>query len=118
MLSREQAFKRLRRNLELTALQDKTVATRQQKVREAVAAQLTVVEDFLTGSYRRQTLIGPLNEADVDIVVVLDRSYRERGERGERGFSIWCERRSSWGTSGRRRSAGAASRSRSRSATL
>ena len=81
VLSRDQAFERFRRNLELTGLQEKTVAARQQNVREAVAAQLTVVDDFLTGSYRRRTLIGPLKEADVDIVVVLDRSYRERGAR-------------------------------------
>jgi len=81
VLSREQAFERLRRNLELTGLQEKTVATRQQNVRQAVAAQLTVDDDFLTGSYRRHTLIGPLKEADVDIVVVLDRSYREQGAR-------------------------------------
>ena len=81
MRSREQAFQRLRRNLDLSGLQEKTVATRQRNVRDAVAAQLTVVDDFLTGSYRRHTLIGPLKEADVDIVVVLDRSYRERGPR-------------------------------------
>jgi hypothetical protein len=81
VLSREQAFERLRRNLELTGLQEKTVAIRQQKVREAVAARLIVLEDFLTGSYRRHTLIGPLKDADVDIVVVLDRSYREQGAR-------------------------------------
>ena len=81
MLSREQAFERLRRNLELTGLQEKIVATRQKNVREAVAARLTVLDDFLTGSYRRHTLIGPLKEADVDIVVVLDRSYREAGAR-------------------------------------
>lgn len=81
VLSREQAFERFRRNLELTGLQERTVATRQQNVRDAVATQLTVVDDFLTGSYRRHTLIGPLKEADVDIVVVLDRSYRERGPR-------------------------------------
>jgi hypothetical protein len=81
VLSREQAFERLCRNLELTRLQEKAVATRQQNVREAVAAQLTVVDDFLTGSYRRHTLIGPLKQTDVDIVVVLDRSYREQGAR-------------------------------------
>lgn len=79
MLSRGQAFERLRQNLELTGLQETTVAKRQQNVREAVETRLTVVDDFLTGSYRRHTLIGPLKEADVDIVVVLDRSYRAAG---------------------------------------
>jgi hypothetical protein len=78
-LTRKQAFEELRSNLELTGLQETTVATRQKNVRAAVASQLTVVDDFLTGSYRRQTLVGPLKRADVDVVVVLDRRYKERG---------------------------------------
>lgn len=81
MLTRTQAFDGLRSNVELTDLQEKTVAERQDRVRDAVAEQLTVTDRFLTGSYRRHTLIGPLKEADVDVVVVLDRSYRARGAR-------------------------------------
>jgi tRNA nucleotidyltransferase (CCA-adding enzyme) len=74
VLTRVQAFEELRNNLELTGLEEKTVATRQNNVRDAVADQLTVVDEFLTGSYRRHTMIGPLKQADVDVVVVLDRS--------------------------------------------
>lgn len=81
VLTRVQAFEQLRRNLELTGLQEKTVAARQSNIRDAVADQLTVVGDFLTGSYRRHTLISPLNTADVDIVVVLDRRYKNRSPR-------------------------------------
>jgi hypothetical protein len=81
MLTRVQAFEKLRANLQLTGLQEQTVATRQRNVRSAVERQLTVTDDFLTGSYRRQTLISPLKHADVDVVVVLDRSYRDRGPR-------------------------------------
>jgi hypothetical protein len=81
MLTRIQAFGELRSNLELSELQEKTVATRQSNVRDAVASQLSVVGDFLTGSYRRHTMIGPLKRADVDVVVVLDRKYKERGPR-------------------------------------
>lgn len=81
MLTLDQAFEQLRKNLELTGLQEQKVAERQQHVREAVSAQLTIVEDFLSGSYRRHTLISPLKTADVDIVVVLDRKYKERGPR-------------------------------------
>jgi hypothetical protein len=81
VLTRVQAFEQLRRNLELTGLQEKTVAARQSNIRDAVADQLTVVGDFLTGSYRRHTLIGPLKTADVDIVVVLDRRYKNRSPR-------------------------------------
>jgi hypothetical protein len=79
MVTRNEAFERLRTNLELTGLQEITVAVRQKNVRAAVERQLTVVDDFLTGSYRRQTLIRPLSRADVDVVVVLDRGYRKSG---------------------------------------
>lgn len=81
MLTRSQAFEQFRRNLSLSDLQDETVATRQRKVRQAVARQLAVIDDFLTGSYRRQTLIAPLTKADIDIVVVLDDNYRGRHAR-------------------------------------
>src|ERR1700677_2522509 len=81
VLTRAQAFERMRSNLELTGLQERTVATRQKNVRIAVERQLTVWDTFLSGSYRRQTLISPLKSADVDIVVVLDRSYKDRGPR-------------------------------------
>ena len=62
-------------------MQESLVAARQAKVRTAVARGVTVHDSFLTGSYRRRTLIAPVQEADVDIVVVLDRSYRRRGSR-------------------------------------
>jgi len=81
MLTRVQAFEELRSNLELTGLQEAAVAARQQRVRNVVAERLNVVDGFLTGSYRRRTLIGPLKRADVDLMVVLDRSYMKRGPR-------------------------------------
>lgn len=81
MLTREQAFEKLRSNLELTGLQEKVVATRQTNVRAAVSSQLSVVDDFLSGSYRRHTMIGPLKAADVDIVVVLNSGYKKQGAR-------------------------------------
>ena len=72
-----EAFRQLRSNLEITGLQRETVSTRQQRIREAVERGLTLVEprSFLTGSYLRSTMIGPLAEADVDIFVVLSSSY-------------------------------------------
>lgn len=83
VMSRAGAFEQLRRNLELTGLQQSTVAARQGVLRAALAGDLTVRDSFLTGSYVRQTLIGPLARADVDIVVVLDaRTYAGRGARG------------------------------------
>ena len=74
----KEAFRTFRSRLEITDLQSQTVSTRQQNVRKAVSAELTVLTDFLTGSYCRSTLIAPLSEADVDIFVVLDPQYYEK----------------------------------------
>jgi hypothetical protein len=73
-----QGFEQLRQNLEITGLQAETVSTRQQNVRAALDDGLSVLETFLTGSYRRNTMIAPLKEADVDIVAVMDPSYFEQ----------------------------------------
>jgi hypothetical protein len=81
MISVADAFEDFRGNLEITGFEERVVAARQEKVRAAVAGGLSVGGSFLTGSYRRRTLIGPMRDADVDIVVVLDRGYRRRGPR-------------------------------------
>jgi len=69
-----QGFQELRQRLEITDLQATDMAERQQRVREAVKKGLLVVDDFLTGSYMRNTMIAPLKEADIDIFIVLDGS--------------------------------------------
>ncbi len=74
----KQGFKILKSNLEITDLQQEAVSTRQKSVREAVEAELTVLDSFLTGSYSRNTMIAPLSEADIDVFVVLDPSYYEK----------------------------------------
>jgi predicted nucleotidyltransferase len=71
----QQGFAILKSNLEITGLQHTTVSERQQAVRAAVARRLTVTDSFLTGSYARKTMIAPLNEADIDVFVVLDSGY-------------------------------------------
>ena len=73
----ERGFEVLRENLEITGLQALTVSTRQQNVREAVGRGMEVLDSFLTGSYKRNTMIAPLSEADIDIFVVLNSSYYE-----------------------------------------
>lgn len=76
------AFRKLKSNLEITDLQGEAVSERQQNVREVVEGDFTVYETFLTGSYMRDTMIGPLKSADVDIFVVLHPSYcKESGQR-------------------------------------
>lgn len=69
------SFEEFRRRLEITGIQASTVSTRQTGVREVMRSGMTVLDDFLTGSYMRNTMISPLAEADVDIFVVLDASY-------------------------------------------
>jgi len=69
------SFARLRSNLEITDLQSALVSTRQQTVRKTIDNGMKVVDDFLTGSYARSTMISPLSEADIDIFVCLDPSY-------------------------------------------
>src|SRR5687767_11580129 len=70
-----EGFEQLRRNLQITTLQEDTVSTRQQNVRKVVEAGMTVLDSFLAGSYRRDTMIAPLSEADVDIFVILSAKY-------------------------------------------
>jgi hypothetical protein len=69
------SFKGLRSNLEITGLQKSTVSTRQTSVRDAVGRHLSVLDSFVTGSYKRHTMIAPLEQADIDIMVILDAKY-------------------------------------------
>lgn len=71
----DEAFRILRTNLEITDLQEKTVSTRQTNVRAALEDDFTILDSFLTGSYRRNTMIAPLKDADVDIFIILDPKY-------------------------------------------
>jgi len=68
-------FAQLRSNLEITNLQASTVSTRQSSVRAAVERRLTVLTSFLSGSYKRSTMIAPLKSSDLDIFVILDSEY-------------------------------------------
>ena len=70
-----EAFRKLRENLEITGLQEATVSTRQTNVRATLDDDFVVEDSFLTGSYRRSTMIAPLAQADIDIFVVLEPKY-------------------------------------------
>lgn len=70
-----QGFQKLKENLEITALQESTASARQQNIRDALKSDLNVLDSFLTGSYRRNTMIAPLSEADIDIFIILDSAY-------------------------------------------
>lgn len=70
-------FLLLRQNLEITDLQATTISTRQGNVRDAIKAEFDTLSDFLTGSYKRDTMIAPLKKADVDIMFALDPKYHK-----------------------------------------
>ena len=74
----DSGFAGLRTNLKITGLQAARASTRQRNVRAAVAQELAVLDSFLTGSYRRKTMIAPLAQADIDIFIVLDPQYHDR----------------------------------------
>jgi tRNA nucleotidyltransferase (CCA-adding enzyme) len=70
-----QGFDELCSRLEITDLQASTVSIRQQNVRDAVKEELIVLDDFLTGSYMRNTMIAPLSTVDIDTFFVLSPEY-------------------------------------------
>lgn len=67
-----QAFEQFLSRLEITSLQEERVSARHSGVRDVLADQFTLRRSFLTGSYKRHTMIAPLKEADIDLFAVLD----------------------------------------------
>jgi hypothetical protein len=66
----DDAFDKLKSNLEITQTEQDLASTRHTLVREHVRASWKLVDDFLTGSYARRTKTKKLK--DVDIFVVID----------------------------------------------
>ena len=75
-----EAFYDFRTRLETTVTEDSVASRRQLRLRRQLGSAFTIVDDFLTGSYRRHTKTKPLR--DVDIMIVLaDESYLDRHPR-------------------------------------
>ena len=66
----DDAFGKLKSNLEITSTESKLAQKRHQLVREHVGSSWKLLDDFLTGSYDRHTKTKKLK--DVDIFVVVD----------------------------------------------
>jgi tRNA nucleotidyltransferase (CCA-adding enzyme) len=62
-----QLFEEFKSNLEITDLQTTTVSVRQGYIRSVIEREMKIRDSFLTGSYTRNTMIAPLQEADIDI---------------------------------------------------
>lgn len=80
-----ESFIQFKRNLEITELQSSVVSTRQNSVRSAVDKNMGVLNSFLTGSYKRSTMIAPLHDADIDVFVVLENRYFNHYDKGQNG---------------------------------
>lgn len=79
MLTIDEAFRKLKSNLELTDKEQEDASRRQREIRDHMDTEFDIEHDFLTGSYRRWTKTKPLK--DVDIFVVLgeeERHYRKK----------------------------------------
>jgi hypothetical protein len=74
-----QGFAWLRETMQVTQLQAATVSTRQNRVRSAIESRMNVLDSFVAGSYRRNTLVAPLKECDVDICIVLHPEHYSSG---------------------------------------
>ena len=66
----DEAFDGLKSNLEITEAERKLAQERHQLIREHIEASWQLADDFLTGSYRRDTKTKKLK--DVDIFAVID----------------------------------------------
>ncbi len=66
----DDAFDKLKSNLEITKTESKLAQTRHRLVRDHIKSSWTLLDDFLTGSYARHTKTKKLK--DVDIFVVID----------------------------------------------
>lgn len=71
----QSAFDQFKQNLEITDPQTSAVSARQQSVRGVLEKNLNLLDSFLTGSYSRHTMVAPLNDADIDIFMVLENRY-------------------------------------------
>lgn len=77
MLSVTEAFNKFQGRLETTTTENTAASSRQIRLRGQVKSKFSVVDDFLTGSYRRHTKTKPLR--DVDMMFILgDRSHLDR----------------------------------------
>lgn len=68
----DDAFANLRNQLEITPSESKLAQRRHTEIRDHVASEWELEDDFLTGSYRRQTKTKKLQDVDIFVVVKRD----------------------------------------------
>ena len=65
----DDAFAKLKSNLEITTTEQRLAATRHSNIRDHVRASWQLDDDFLTGSYRRDTKTKKLKDVDIFVVI-------------------------------------------------
>ena len=79
MITVTEAFKKLRKRLELSVQEQDDAVRRHNEIRDYLRTKFNVCRDFLTGSYKRWTKTKPLK--DVDIFCVLGDKERHRRDK-------------------------------------
>ncbi len=87
----DDAFTKCKSTLEITATEQKFAASKHNDIRDVVRAAWQLDDDFLTGSYRRNTKTKTLK--DVDIFVVIDSSGSQADLRQQRPSVVLGELR-------------------------
>ena len=75
----DDAFVKLKSNLEITQSEQGTAVRRHTGIRDYATGQWDLIDDFLTGSYRRDTKTKKLK--DIDIFIVIDPDGAQAGYR-------------------------------------
>jgi predicted nucleotidyltransferase len=73
----DEAFQGLQTRLEITATEQKTASSRQQRIRAHIDRHWDIDRDFLMGSYARHTKTKPLKDVDIMLVV------KRQGDQGK-----------------------------------
>ncbi len=82
----DDAFTNLRHNLEITPTEQNLAKARHEAIRDFVRSHWDLADDFLTGSYRRDTKTKKLK--DIDIFVVLDANGSQAGFRDQAPIQV------------------------------
>lgn len=79
-MTTEEFFKELASKLELTKTESDKISLQHNKLRDKLCEKLSVEDDFLTGSYARNTMIRPRDDRKFDVDFFLAFSQKDYGE--------------------------------------
>jgi hypothetical protein len=80
----DDAFQKLKETLEITKSEEDLASRRHREIREYLHGELDLSDDFLTGSYRRETKTKRLKDVDIFIVLNPDGANGEWRDRAPR----------------------------------